>query len=82
MRVEVRLYAVLRKYLPDTKPGEGYPLDLPDGATVADMMSALGMPVDDANQAFVNGEAVSLSHVLEDGDSVRVFAPLGGGSQP
>lgn len=81
MQVEVRLYGVLRKYLPNTRPGEGYKVDLPEGATVADLMSALGMPVDDVNQAFVNGQTVDLAHVLADGDNVRVFSPLGGGSQ-
>jgi molybdopterin converting factor small subunit len=45
------------------------------------MLAALGMPVDDANQAFVNDRTVGLQHPLADGDKVGVFAPLGGGAR-
>ncbi len=79
MQVEVRLFATLRRYLPSLKAGEGYTLNLPEGATVADALAALGVPVDDSQQAFVDGQAVGWDHVLKEGDSVRVFPPMAGG---
>jgi molybdopterin converting factor small subunit len=80
MRVEVRLYATLRQYLPGIKVGKSHSLALPDGATVADMLAELRVPIDDTKQAFVNGHSVELDHVLNDGDSIGVFPPIGGGA--
>ncbi len=79
MQVEVRLYATLRRYLPDLKAGQGFSLNLPEGTTVADALAALGVPVDDAKQAFVNDQAVAWDFVLREGDSLRVFPPMAGG---
>jgi len=79
MQVEVRLYATLRKYLPEQKVGEDYPITLPEEATVADLLAALGIPEADSNQAFVNGRAGELSQMLRHGDKVGVFPPVAGG---
>lgn len=80
MQVEVRLFATLRHYLPDVRVGDPYYLTLPEGATVADVLSALGVPVDDTKQTFVNGRSVEFDYVLGDGDRVGVFPPIAGGA--
>jgi molybdopterin converting factor small subunit len=79
MQVEVRLYATLRRYLPGLKAGQPQRLTLPEGATVADMLAALGVPDGDNQHAFVNDIDVELDWVLYDGDRVGVFPQVGGG---
>lgn len=81
MQVEIRLFGTLRRYLPQVKAGEGYTLTLPDGATVGDALTALGVPVDEHKQAFVGQQPVDWGYVLRDGDTVRVFSPLAGGAR-
>lgn len=79
MRVEVRLYATLRRHLPQARAGESYEIELEEGATVENLLEALGVPVDGTKQAFVNGITRELDHQLRDGDKVGVFPPIGGG---
>ncbi|MDA8219603.1 MAG: DUF1786 family protein [Dehalococcoidales bacterium] len=80
MEVEVRLFASLREYLPGVKTGEGTRLALPEGATVADLFAALAVPAEEVRQTFVNGRVVEPQRVLQEGDRVGIFPPVGGGS--
>ena len=43
MKVEVRVFATLRRYFPDLSVGEPQVVELPDGATVADLLASAGM---------------------------------------
>jgi len=53
-------------------------IDLPDGTTVGQVISSLGLP-DEPRIAFVNGRHAPDEHVLADGVRVAVFPPVGGG---
>ncbi len=79
MKVRVRLYASLRKHLPDLGHGEAASIDLPESATVGDLLHTLGIPDRDAKQCFVNNVASDPNHVLHDGDEVGCFPPVAGG---
>jgi molybdopterin synthase catalytic subunit len=85
MRVEVRLFAILRE-----RAGCGsLELDLADGATAADALAATGeraglgeelarMQIAVAvNREYVRGDAV-----LADGDEVALIPPVSGGAEP
>ena len=80
MQVEVRLFATLRRYLPGLTAGQAQRLTLPDGATVADLLAALGVPDSESQHAFVNDFGVELNRVLHEGDRVGVFPQVGGGA--
>jgi molybdopterin converting factor small subunit len=83
MEVEVKLYAALRRYRPAAAPGaphHPFTLSLADGATVATLMTELGIPERMINAAAVNDEAVEPSLTLQDGDRVSLFPPTAGGS--
>jgi molybdopterin converting factor small subunit len=54
-------------------------VELPDGATVGQLVQHLGLPADHVRVAFVNGIARDDSHPLADGDEVGLFPPVGGG---
>jgi molybdopterin converting factor small subunit len=77
MEVKVKLYAWLAKYRPDAE-GE-FPVELPEGSTVSDLMEELRIPPGSAALAIVNGSQQKKSTILQDGDEVSLFPPVGGG---
>lgn len=79
MRIEVRLFATLADYLPAAGRGEGAALELPDGATLGDVVRRLGIPDDVPRLMLVNGMDAAPDHRLESGDVVAIFPPLAGG---
>ena len=77
--VHVKLFATLRQYRPGLGIGEAFPVELPEGATVADLIQALGLPQGEVKVVFVNALFREPEHVLDDGDEVGIFPPVGGG---
>jgi molybdopterin converting factor small subunit len=80
VKVEVRLFATLARYLPAGSSRDGVTLDLPAGATVALAMGTLGLPRDLECLKVVNGLDADLGHPLREGDVVTVCPPLVGGA--
>jgi molybdopterin converting factor small subunit len=70
----------LRRYRPAGFTGDVVELDLAKGATVRDAVEALGVPVHLVHAVFINDEQGALDAALADGDRVRVFPPVVGGS--
>ncbi len=79
MRVRVRVYATLRRYLPQAASGAMFETDLPEGATVASLLARLQLPETEVKVTFVNGRARPLDWPLAPGDEVGIFPPIGGG---
>ncbi len=75
----VRLFATLRRHYPHLGIGEAMPVELPDGATVGQLIEHLRLPADEVKVTFVNGIVRGEEHALSDGDKVGVFPPVGGG---
>jgi molybdopterin converting factor small subunit len=59
--------------------GEAFPVDLPDGATVGDLIRHLDLPEDQVKLVFVNALFRELDHHLADGDELGIFPAVGGG---
>lgn len=76
MKINLTLHGILRDYLPKEAKGK-ITLDMPAGATIADALQALD--IDRTINGTVNGEEVETDHVLQDGDKVQLFRPIGGG---
>jgi molybdopterin converting factor small subunit len=77
--VHAKLFATLRHYRPGLGLGEAVPVELPKGATVEDLIGQLGLPEDEVKVVFVNALFRDSDHVLDDGDEVGIFPPVGGG---
>ena len=77
MRVQVKLFAGLRKLAPEGK--SPFPLELPDGATVGDLLKTLGVPEDKPKILLVNGRHAGNEQGLSEGDEVSIFPPVAGG---
>ena len=75
MRVHVKCMGVLKPKTP-----EGNALELPDGATLKEMMDELDIPLDRIQVVSVNGSLVhDLTRQLNADDDLTVLAPVGGG---
>ena len=80
MRIELRLFASLRKKLPPGSPRGHCALELPDGTTFGDLLRRMDIPRASAQMVLVNGEPDrSAQRVLLDGDIVSIFPPVAGG---
>ncbi len=77
--VEVRLYATLQKYHPSLGIGEPLGITLDDKARLANLFSELKIPKEEIKIALVNGKWEEESYLLEDGDRIGLFSPIGGG---
>ena len=79
MRVEVRAFATLTRFLPLPRSGTTAFLTLPEGSTVRDVTEALGIPREMSVVVLVNGTNAHDDRVLAAEDTVTLFPPLVGG---
>ncbi len=77
--VEVRLYATLQKYHPSLGIGEPLGITLDDKARLGNLFSELKIPKEEIKVALVNGKWEEESYLLENGDRIGLFSPIGGG---
>jgi sulfur-carrier protein len=77
--VHVKLFATLRRARPDVPIGQSFPVELPGGTTVADLIQHLELPDEEVKIVFVNALYRDRDYVLSDSDEVGIFPPVGGG---
>ena len=80
IHITVRLYATLRRFEPPgLVPGQGFPVELPDGSRLSDLVAALHLPSDETKQFFVKSRRQELDYPLADAEEVAIFPPIAGG---
>jgi molybdopterin synthase sulfur carrier subunit len=80
MKIELRLFASLRKRLPPGSPRGKCDLELAEGTTIGAVLERMGIPRDYAQMVLVNGEHDrDFERVLRDGEVLSVFPPVAGG---
>jgi molybdopterin converting factor small subunit len=79
MIVHVKLFATLRRHYPHLGIGEPMNVELEVGATIGELVTQLQLPADQVKVVFVNGIVQETEHVLNAGDEVGFFPPVGGG---
>ena len=77
--MEVRLYANLRRYVPQLSIGEAMELAFDEGATLRHIFTMLGLPESEVKKVIVNGLSKRYEYVLLDRDRVAIFPPVAGG---
>ncbi|MHB0869554.1 MAG: MoaD/ThiS family protein [Chloroflexota bacterium] len=77
MRLTVRLFGDLRRYLP--RGQESLQLELPEGSTTANLLQQVGIHPGEVWIVRANKQVISEGQPLRDGDDVEVFEPVGGG---
>lgn len=79
MRIEVRLFATLRSYLPPHSLEGAAVLDVAAGSTVRDVIRSLGIPADFDHVTLIDGCDSRPGSVLREGQILTVYPPLMGG---
>jgi molybdopterin converting factor small subunit len=79
MKIEVNLYATLKRYMKNESDGKSSAITLEDGVCVKDVIQKLNIPVDTVKLIFINGVHAKLDTNLKDGDRLGLFPPVGGG---
>ena len=79
MKIEVRLYASLGRYLPEKNEGNSCTVEAEPGTTIRDLFLRLAIPPEARKIIFLNGIHARSDEVLKDGDRVGAFPPVAGG---
>jgi len=83
MRITVKLFALLGRYLPEGAQQNAAEIEVGDTATPSDVIRALNLPQEYCHLVLVNGHYVAPSqrddHRLQAGDTVAVWPPVAGG---
>jgi sulfur carrier protein ThiS len=77
MEVSVNLFGNLGHYLPEGGNRNFFTRNLPDGATVGELLKDLNLQ--GTFVVVVNGGVADVGQVLKANDAVSVFRPSGGG---
>ena len=79
MKVKVKLYGTLSLRVPEYKPSQGIDVEIPDGATVKDLLAYLEILETRGAAVIVNGRVLKAADKVQDGVSVDVFQNIQGG---
>ena len=79
MRVQVKLFATLRRFAENVTPGTPFEVELSEAATLRALLNQLKIPLEEAKITFVNGIIQDLDYVIKDEDEIGIFPPIGGG---
>lgn len=80
LRVELKLLATYRRYLPPEGTGNSCVVEVSRGTPVAGLLAQFDVPRRRGSSVvLVNGRDAALDRALEDGDVVTVFPAMAGG---
>ena len=80
MTGEVRLFAILRKYLPAGSERTCTRMELPAGVSIADVLTRLSIPAEQVTLVLINGRhEANRQRRLEQDCVLSVFPPVAGG---
>jgi len=79
MKITVKLFATLKRYLPDGAQGSVCSLSIAADTTVQNIIEMLAIPADIPKIILINGLKRNSDDVLSDGDTLCVFPPIAGG---
>jgi len=78
MHITIKLYANMRQYWPNV-PRSGSTLELPEGSTIQEALTRLGVSEQAPVVAMRNEQVEALTCTLEEGDVLSLFPPVAGG---
>jgi molybdopterin converting factor small subunit len=79
MVVAVTCFGAMRDYLPEGRAHNRAQVELPEGATVGDLVDHLGAPRRLVFSVLVDGRQAQLGSALEPGAEVTLMPPFAGG---
>ena len=79
MQVEVRVFATLRRYLPELGIGEPKIVLVEPGTTLDQLRDRLGLPDDEVKVIMVNNLQADPEDLVNDGDRITYIPAVAGG---
>ena len=73
--IQLKLFANLQNFMPPT--ADNYAIEA--GLTVGALLAQLDIPEDQIKLVFVDGVRAELTSILDGGERVGIFPPVGGG---
>ncbi len=78
-KVEIRLFASLRKYHPNSGNSEAFTMELDDKTSLANLVDKLKIPRQEIGVLMINGTWQKENYLLQGEDRVGLFPLIGGG---
>jgi len=83
MKITIKLFALLGKYLPPGAVDSAAEIEVAEGATPGDVIRGLNLPQEFCHLVLVNGHYLAPSErdrrALAAGDAVAIWPPVAGG---
>ena len=79
MKIKVRLFSFLCKWVGKDENRYFFNMEIGEGATCADLLTALHIPQNIPKVIFVNGKVKDEKVLLHEGDEVSILPPVEGG---
>lgn len=84
MQITFKLYASLTEHLPpERRVGNQMPLDVAEGATIADVIAPFNLPMKLVHLVLINGVFIPpeqrATRALQEGDVLAIWPPIAGG---
>jgi molybdopterin converting factor small subunit len=79
MQVEVRVFATLRRYLPELGIGEAKLVVVEEGTTLDEIRERLGLPAGEVKVIMVNHKQAFPDDPARDGDRITYIPAVAGG---
>jgi len=79
VRVESKLLATFRKYLPPDTKSSSYDMEVRPGTLLEDLLPELPLPQEMEKVVLVNGRGPQPGQVLQEDDVVCLFPVIAGG---
>ena len=79
MEVRVKLYGTYSQRFPGYQHSQGIEVDIPDGATVKDLLALLEISESQGAVVIVEGRVLKADDKMQSGVPVNVLQAIGGG---
>jgi sulfur carrier protein ThiS len=79
MKVQLKLFATYRNYLPPAAEGSAIHVQVPPNTRVSDLLRQFGLPENGSRIVLINGLGTREDQVLQENDVVAAFPAMAGG---
>ncbi len=79
MKVRVGIFGTFRQRFPDYQSSQGMEIELPEGATVKDLLARLGLSESEGAIVIAGGRVLKADEKLQRGVPVNIMQAIDGG---